>query len=690
MRKNMLTSGKMNSYQQEMKNRTLHRLVFVCLLFVFGTGTTLPAQQSSTSKGTISVTPGYEKISDQKRIPVKVTINLDEGWHIQAHEVSMEGLVPTDVRVSHPEGASVQKQIYPETVEIQLEGMGWIEVYEGTVEIAVLVELAEQPPAGEAVELTLDTEIQACVDYCLAPDSWSRSISIQRTEGEPVRTDAYGWLEEKLGKDLLQESEDGTSSTGIEEGDTKEVSNEQGDSADGEGGINFGEKVEQSLFWALVAAFFWGMGASLSPCVYPMIPLTLSYFGAQGGEEGDEEGGTDRFRVVFLALVYVLGVSLTFAALGVIVAFVGEGMGIALGNPWFVGFLVVLFVALALNMMGLFEITLPSSVQKMAGNKPGVFGAFAMGAVLGVVAAPCVGPFVAAILAFIATAGNILVGFASMFSFGLGLGMLFLVLAIFGGSFSSMMSGSGNLKHVKTFFGIVLLGVTLYFVDLWFVIMGWGETTTWLTPVLAGFTSVYFGYWLFSLCSVHKQDSPEPSLGGIAGKSLGLASLIIGLYFTLGGVVQSGFLLPMPGVWEGGQKKEKQAKIEWMHEYEKGLQAAKEQGKPLFLDFYADWCIPCKQMDRTVFSDPEVIQYVNKHFVAVKLDCTDTGSRNNKLKNEKFGSQAMPYYAFLDSSGTHLKNVSIEGKVSKEKFLDHLRQVVKRTGKEGNDGDGEK
>ncbi len=616
---------------------------------------------SSASRATVSVDPGYREITDRTRIPVRVRIAIEENWHIQAHEVDDEDLIPTRIELVQPSSAELIRQVYPEPVGMNLPDFGDIKVFKDTIDIAVLVSLEKRPEPGSTVDLTFRVTLQACDDKsCMPPGTVEKNVSIKRTPETTEKTEAFSWLEERLAD---------------ETGNTSE-----------QAGGDFARKLNRSFIWALLLSFVWGLGASLSPCVYPMIPLTLSYFGAQTSEENaDEQGTLGRSYVVMLAFVYVLGIALTYAVLGVFAALIGVEMGFALGSPWFVGFLVVLFVLLALSMMGLFEIPVPSGMQGMAGNKPGITGAFLMGAFLGIIAAPCVGPFAAAILAFIATTQNVVTGFAGMFSFGLGLGMLFLVLAIFSGSFSSISAGGGYLKHVKTFWGIVLLGVTLYFLDLLFQLVELEPLRGWLIPMIAGFLILYFGFWLIQVTRALTEEEAV-SLLGVTGKSVAVVSLLIGGYLSLGGFMQSGALLPVPGWFGGGEtvqvgssgngsnkKKPRKASVEWVTDFEEGVKKAKETGKPIFLDFYADYCAPCKIMENTVFSAPEVASRLNNRYIPVKLDATV--DRYQTLKRERFNAFSLPYYTFLSSDGRHLKSFTLQKKVPKKEFVELLNRV---------------
>jgi len=668
-------------------------LLPLLFLLLTATGVPLVAQAfSSASKASLTLEQGYSRITDQTRIPLRARIQIKEHWHIQASDVSKENLIPTRLSVASPGSASVVRQIYPDPKPINLDAFGEVGVFEGTVDVAVLVAVPEDtlPAPGESLTLKLNLRIQACDDSsCVAPGTLTKSVTVQRGSGDAEQTSVFGWLRDRLGPDMQSIDEPGkregkeseqpeTSSrtppdASYKKKSPEEVVKELGLRIDEKKEGRFARMLGDSVFsyvWAMLLVFGWGMMASLSPCVYPMIPLTLSYFGMQAGDD-ESDGEERRFRVVGLALVYVLGIALTFSVLGVVVALIGVELGFALGNPWFVGFLIVLLVGMGLSLMGLFEIPVPSGLQRMAGNKPGVMGAFSMGAFLGVIAAPCVGPFAAAILAFIAGAGNIFIGFTAMFSFGVGLGILFLVLAIFGESFSAMSAGGKGLKHVKTFWGFVLIGVSLYFVDLMFGLMNQPSLQNWGTYFLAGLLAIWFGVWLVRICSRDLPEKGRPYANAV--RLFGLLTIGVGVFLSAEQFARSGVVFPVPEFLAAQEAKG--GTIHWKHDFVNGVKRAKKQSKPVLIDFYADWCIPCKQMDRTVLSDPEVAGFINEHYVPIKLDVTDGASWDSKLKMNVFGTHSMPYYAFITPDGQHLRDLSIKGKASRDIFLQHLRLV---------------
>lgn len=408
------------------------------------------------------------------------------------------------------------------------------------------------------------------------------------------------------------------------------------------------------LALAIPFSFWWGLLANIgSACIYPMVPITIGYFASQAEAHG--KGYT-----MLLAWMYVLGIATLYAPLGVISALAGRDVGALLGSPFFIGPFVAFLVAMALSMFGLYEIRLPSFLMNKVhsgGGKTGIIGTFFMGMILGFVAAPCVGPFAGSILAFVATTGNVFVGLASLFFFSLGLGIPYLALAISAKSIASLPKAGEWMSRIKQFAGLVLLLVAVYF--LGFII------PRDVSFLLAGILIVFIGVFVGTLAW------REASTPAIFGRGVGILIGVCGILLFLGGLLNlTGFSgkLPVfqpPGTVEG---------IKWVTSFEEGMRLAKGQGKPVFIDFFADWCIPCKEMEANTWSNPRVIEE-SKRFVAIKLDSSKEDSPGSRLKIEKFNSFYIPFVAFYDSGGNYLKDSAIEGYADADTILKIMQGI---------------
>jgi thioredoxin:protein disulfide reductase len=341
--------------------------------------------------------------------------------------------------------------------------------------------------------------------------------------------------------------------------------------------------VGAAFLFALTAGFL----TALTPCVYPMIPITVSIFGARTG--------VSRPRAFWMATCYVAGIATMFGALGTTFALLGKAFGTFLGNPWVVVPLAALFVAMALSMFGAFELSLPSPLQqrlsRIGGRGPG--GAFLMGLVGGIIAAPCTGPPLAGILAYVATTRDAVRGFALMATYAAGIGVPFWAIA----GFSMSLPRSGRwMESVKSVFGVALLVAALYYLRN-------------VVPPLARITGHGLAFPIACLAAV--------ALGLLLGavhlsfhdvvahrvrKLAGVALMTVGLFAL------TNFVLT-PRV-----------ELAWFHSEPEALAAVRSSGRPLLVDFGAAWCLPCRELEAKVFGEPEVARLMSERFTLLRID----------------------------------------------------------------------
>ena len=388
---------------------------------------------------------------------------------------------------------------------------------------------------------------------------------------------------------------------------------------------DFAEAASRGTGHAFLFALTAGFLTSLTPCVYPMIPITVSIFGARST--------SSRGHAFLLATAYVAGIAVMFGTLGTVFALLGRAFGTFLANPWVVVPLALFFFAMAASMFGAFDLALPPSLQgrlSRVGGR-GLVGAFLMGLVGGVIAAPCTGPPLAGILAFVATTRDAGLGFLLLATYAAGIGVPFWAIA----GFSLQLPKSGPwMNAVKSVFGVALVLAGLYFLRPIVPALArlGSRSTTFLVATLA---AAVLG---LGLGAIHL------SFGGGAGKAvrkaLGLALAVAGLF---------GFInyLLTPAIH-----------LEWLRDEPTAVAAAREQGKPLLVDFMADWCLPCQEMDVKVFGRKD-LEPTLAEFILLRIDLSreDENESLGAVK-AKYRVDTLPAIRFATPDGRVLAEIN--------------------------------
>jgi thiol:disulfide interchange protein DsbD len=382
------------------------------------------------------------------------------------------------------------------------------------------------------------------------------------------------------------------------------------------------------LLLSLLLVFLAGMGASLTPCVYPMIPITMAIVGAKGGGKA---------RGFALSVMLVLGMAVTYTTLGVLAAKSGAAFGAFAQKPAFLIPVSLLFAAFALSLFGAFEIALPPSLAMKLqgdGSRKGFGGAFLMGLVLGPLSAPCVGPVIGAVLVGIAQQGDVWLGGLQLFVFSLGMGVLFMAV----GTFSAALPKSGEwLTRFKQIMGLVVLGFAAWNVRL--IVPAWGNFALWAFVMLAG--AAVFG--LFEAAD---------DLVGQFRKSLAILMLAFGVLMGLRAVESSlqVELLPRGGATAAA----KEEHTGWMEQdLEGALAKAQAERKVVLVDIYAEWCAQCKELDEKTWPDASVKQWITQNAVAIRID---TDARRKDLAG-KLRINGYPTVLLLDAEGKELRRI---------------------------------
>ncbi len=431
--------------------------------------------------------------------------------------------------------------------------------------------------------------------------------------------------------------------------------------------------LEDGSFWPVIATFF-GLGLllALTPCVFPMIPILSGIIAGQNTKVTKTSG-------FLLSLAYVLGMAITYAVAGVAAALSGTLISNALQNPWALGIGALIFVGLALSMFGFYELQLPSALQskfseranKMKGGN--FFGVFAMGALSAVILGPCVAPPLAAALAFIAQTGNTVLGGVALFVLALGMGVPLLLVGLSAGAL--LPRAGGWMNAVKYFFGVMMLAIAIYLIS----------------PVIPDWVGMLLWALLLIACAIylHALDPLPTHASGWSRlwKGLGVVLLIGGLAILLGMLAGSRNLLQPLDVFKGGaggaggvaiaaeQKGLAFEKVKDVADLDARLAAAKTDGRAVMLDFYADWCVSCKEMERFTFSDPKV-QARLQNVVLLKADVTANNEADKALL-KRFKLFGPPGLIFWNSAGAQ-SDYKVIGFEKAEKFLSSIDSALGR------------
>ncbi|GIX07111.1 MAG: thiol:disulfide interchange protein DsbD [Candidatus Poribacteria bacterium] len=595
--------------------------------------------------GTVPVQFSAEVAPEPSRagetVEVRVHARIEPGWHIYSLTLAPEiGPQPTRITVEaeHLEGPGFFEQ--PEPLrKYDAAFDATVESFEGSVSFVGRFRVREGTPPG-TYPVQVAVRYMVCnAKTCLPPTTQTVALT-HRVEEGPARAEFLQPLPTSKPPQGVSASPAGVEAT----------------SSATEAAYRVERARDQGLWAYLLFAASMGFLALLTPCVFPMIPITVSFF--------TKQQASTRLQSVRRALLYCLGIVTTFTGLGIVLALLFGAAAIQnlAANVWVNLLIAAIFVAFALNLFGAYEIRVPSRLLNFVGGKGqggGTVAILLMGLTFSLTSFTCTVPFVGTVLVA-ATQGEVFWAVAGMLAFSAAFASPFFFLALFPQLLATLPRSGGWLNSVKVTMGFLELAAALKFISNIDLVMGWGALPRELFLAAWVAIALVAGFYLLGKIQL-PLDSPVERLSvprlllslfffavgfylltGLFGKPLGELDAFLPPYSTGGGSVLAG----------GGSSSSGEG-LSWIEDYDRALVEAQATGRPIFVDFTGVTCTNCRWMEKNIFTRPEIADRLGR-FVRVRLwtDLADERSRRyQRMQQERFGTVALPFYAILSPEG---------------------------------------
>ena len=551
---------------------------------------------------------------------LRIDIRLDEGHHAYLERFK--------VAIDSPDGAKVDAFHVDPIVKFKDAVSG--EMKDGVEKQATLRATVEIPASASPAQQTAQIRFtyQACTeDHCLFPKTIPLEASLRV----------------------------GSAAEGYRSLDARPSIGAPSPSVAGSGGSDFESALGRGTLSALAFVFVIGFLTSLTPCIYPMIPITLAVLGARAKEQS-------RARGLALSVTYVLGIAVTYSALGVAAASTGALFGHALGNVYVVSAIALIFAAMGVSMYGAFELQAPAFLRDRLGvskGETGFIGAFLTGLVAGVVASPCVGPVLVGVLAYIAQTQDRFLGFLFLFTFACGMGVLFVALGAFSQLIGRIPKSGPWMDGVKFVFGTTMIGMALYYIKPVY--------PDWAFQAIAGAALIGVAS-SFGAFEANASLTPWTRLR----KGAMQAAFFVGVGFVAVAALARFASLPEIVRAEGGRSS---VKLDWKPFTDEALAEALAARKPVILDFSADWCASCKELEKFTFVDPRIRER-SAEFALLTIDATKETPFINELQR-RFSVVGLPTMIFFDVQGRRRDDLTVTGFETAEPFLARMDKALR-------------